>query len=300
MRLTGAGYIDYPLFTFRSVTIKNAKPGSFFDAFLVAAARYHDKRPGYLGHAQNRIAVPEQFLQGFIIRLIPSHNDLAGFAAPEMAAILEQFNVPGAMFRIMREEIFQAFGKHGVCQETSAGRRRIIMDAIRFSHLHLHFSAPALKRQQLLPVDLALLFRSGFGKKSGAQRSDDIVCVSGIFCHDVQGLPGLRHGPLPQNFSCKQKISACFLHDFSRCMKHEGVAIDTWVHVFTVTVSWRLEHGKMPVRNVDNKEGHLDMPCRFSCLAGIKKGGFEGYPLHGDVLILNDFHSENAVKAAGK
>ena len=42
------------------------------------------------------------------------------------------------------------------------------------------------------------------------------------------------------------------------------------------------------------------MSGRFSCLAGVKKGGFDGYSLHGDALILDDFHCENAVKAAGK
>jgi len=78
------------------------------------------------------------------------------------------------------------------------------------------------------------------------------------------------------------------------------VAIDAGIHVFAVTVSWRLEHGKMQIRNIDNKEGQLDMPGRFLSLVGIKKGGFKSYPLHGDVLILNYFYGENAVKAAGK
>ncbi len=116
----------------------------------------------------------------------------------------------------------------------------------------------------------------------------------------MQGLSGLRHGALPQDFPGEDEIRPCLFHYFPSLGQHERMAVNARVHVFSVAVPGGFEHYQMRMGEVDDSKGKADFFRGEPGPGSIEEGGFEGNSLDIDALLPDQLDRKDAVQTAGK
>jgi hypothetical protein len=103
---------------------------------------------------------------------------------------------------------------------------------------------------------------------------------------------------LPKDFSGKNERSSPLVHLFAGLFKHQSMAVDTRIQVATISVTRRYKHLKMFIGNVHDVKVKADVSSGGQRFVSAEKGGGESKAGDIDILFLNQFNGQNAVKAA--
>jgi len=177
---------------------------------------------------------------------------------PEVAAYFHQLDFPDLEVRLARKEIFQTFGENRIGEKASPCRRRIIRDVQFSGKLHLRFSAPSREVQKEIPLDPSFFLRNRHLKKFSGKRSQDEPRETALGGHNGKGFEVLGHGPLPQDFAGDNKVRSFLFEQLAGFAKHEGMAVDTGIHVPAITVRRVFDHFKVGFGQINDFERKLN------------------------------------------
>ncbi len=121
----------------------------------------------------------------------------------------------------------------------------------------------------------AFLLRERHLKKLGGKRPQDESRKTALGGHNGKGLEVLGHGPLPKNFAGNDEVRSFLFEHLAGFAKHEGMTVDTGIHVPAVTVGRVSDHFEVGFGQVNDFEGKLNGLCRYLRPMGREKGCFE-------------------------
>ena len=102
-------------------------------------------------------------------------------------------------------------------------------------------------------------------KKLGGERSQDEPGETALRGYNGKGLEVLGHGPLSQDFAGNDEV-CLFLFEHLACLaKHQGMAVDTGIHVPAVAVGRMFDDLEVGSCQVNDFERKVDGLCGYPC-----------------------------------
>ena len=183
-----------------------------------------------------------------------------------------------------------------------APRGRHFRQSETLGKLHLLRAAAAGNGQQAGTVHLAGAFRFRRRHMQGAQGTQQNIPHPGVTQYDMQCVPALGHGTLPQHLAGNYEGCAVTLQKTGCFPQHAYLAVNARVHCLAEAVGRPREQrgnkGLADINRINIKA--VCLPPMGNSIPAAEKRGYEMQALHGKSLLLNKAGRENAVQAPGK
>ena len=106
--------------------------------------------------------------QPLVVALVPADDQPGPFVQAEVASDLQSLDQPDILQSFVGIQVAKSGGEVRLGEQASAGRLRVIADAIAFGQFELRLAAAAFEREQPVAVHPSERFRACFGQQPGA------------------------------------------------------------------------------------------------------------------------------------